>query len=36
MAVPGILSETSPGTVTVTDSLGGTATVPVTVNTKYS
>lgn len=32
----GILSETNPGTITVTDNLGGTAAIPVTVNTKYS
>jgi hypothetical protein len=29
-------SVTSPGSVTVTDSLGGSATIPVTVNLKYS
>ena len=29
-------SFTSPGSVTVTDSLGGSATIPVTVNPKYS
>jgi hypothetical protein len=27
---------TNPGSITVTDNLGGTATIPVTVNTKYS
>ena len=32
----GILSLTSPGTITVEDSLGGSATVPVTLNLKYS
>lgn len=32
----GILSLTNPGSITVTDNLGGTATIPVTVNTKYS
>jgi len=29
-------SFTSPGSITVTDSLGGSATIPVTVNPKYS
>jgi hypothetical protein len=29
-------SFTSPGSVTVTDSLGGSATIPVTLNPKYS
>jgi hypothetical protein len=29
-------SFTNPGSVTVTDSLGGSATIPVTVNLKYS
>jgi hypothetical protein len=33
---PETLTVTNPGTVTVTDNLGGTATIPVTVNTKYS
>ncbi len=33
---PQTLTVTNPGTITVTDSLGGTATIPVTVNTKYS
>ena len=28
--------EVGPGSITVTGSLGGTATIPVTVNTKYS
>lgn len=32
----GILSLTNPGTITVKDSLGGSATIAVTVNTKYS
>ena len=33
---PGILSLTDPGSITVTDNLGGTAAIPVTVNTRYS
>lgn len=32
----GILSETNPGTITVKDSLGGSATITLTVNLKYS
>jgi hypothetical protein len=32
----GILSLTNPGTITVKDSLGGSATVAVTLNLKYS
>jgi hypothetical protein len=32
----GILSETSPGTITVRDSLGGSATIALTVSLKYS
>jgi hypothetical protein len=35
-ASAGILSLTDPGTITVTDSLGGSATIAVTVSTKYS
>lgn len=33
---PTILSTTNPGTVTVKDSLGGSATIAITVNLKYS
>jgi hypothetical protein len=32
----GILSETNPGTITVKDSLGGSATIALTVNLRYS
>ena len=32
----GILSETNPGTITVRDSLGGSATIALTVSLKYS
>jgi hypothetical protein len=32
----GILSETNAGTVTITDSLGGSVTFPITVSLKYS
>ena len=32
----GILSLTNPGTITVKDSLGGSATIAVTINTRYS
>jgi hypothetical protein len=32
----GILSQTNPGSITLTDSLGGSVTIPLTVNTKYS
>jgi hypothetical protein len=38
VSVPGggILSQTNPGSITLTDSLGGSVTIPLTVNTKYS
>jgi D-serine deaminase-like pyridoxal phosphate-dependent protein len=32
----GILTETNPGSITLKDSLGGSVTIPLTVNTKYS
>ncbi len=32
----GILSETNPGSITLKDSLGGSVTIPLTVNLKYS
>lgn len=32
----GILSETNPGSITLKDSLGGSVTIPLTVNTRYS
>ncbi len=32
----GILSETNPGTITVKDSLGGSATIPLTVSHIYN
>ena len=32
----GILSQTNPGSITLKDSLGGSVTIPLTVNTKYS
>ena len=32
----GILSETNPGTITVKDSLGGSATIALTASLKYS
>jgi hypothetical protein len=32
---PGTLSVTNPGSVTVKDSLGGSTTIPITVNNKY-
>jgi hypothetical protein len=33
---PGPTTFTNPGSITVTDSLGGSATIPVSVNLKYS
>jgi hypothetical protein len=32
----GILTETNPGSITLKDSQGGSVTIPLTVNTKYS
>ena len=36
LAGPGFFTVTNPGSITVKDSVGGSVTIPVTVNTKYS